>query len=119
MTDKEITSLDEAEAMVLVRKLLLHNIDWSGKDFDYTQIKLKDFDLTTEQQKYFFMGAMALAMDLEYIAANHFHGHENIDKQCQIENDYMLESVDSALSYIDTHNAERFEAWKETFRKED
>lgn len=111
---RELSELNTKDRVTFIRELF-----WNGLVFDeeYTKVLgLEDFGTTDENMEHFLMGATAMFDYAQMRASNHWHGHPEKDKLCQMENDYLYATMDSAFEEI---NPLKMYEWKEISKLHD
>jgi len=92
---------------------LIREIFWNGEimNDDYTKtIGFEDTGTTPENMEYFLKGATAMFDAAQMTAANHWHGREEVNDICQLENNFLLDTMENAFEQI---NPKQMAIWKE------
>lgn len=103
----KIDNMEIEERVELIRSLF-----WNGQKFgeDYTEvIGSEDTGTTPENMEYFLKGATAMFDTAQMVAANHWHGHKHINDQCNLENNFLLSTMETAFEAI---NPSKMATWK-------
>lgn len=103
----EIENMNISDRVTFIRDLL-----WNGLYFndDYTEVRgLEDFGTSDKNMEHFLMGATAMFDFASMLAANHYHGHPDKNKVCEVENKYLMDVMESAFEYI---NPDLMVTWK-------
>lgn len=104
----EIDNLDVKSRVELVRNML-----WNGVEFDFKTMKetgLESYSISDENMEWFLKGAIAMFDLALYRASNHYSGNPEVQKICDDENDYLIETMETCLELI---HPDKLVEWKE------
>lgn len=92
----EIDEWSIEDRVKLARFVLFNNVNINNVN----ELELDDSVDNDSATDMFLKGAVAMFDYAHGRAANHFHGSESLNKQCEIENEFLLETMDDALASI-------------------
>ena len=105
---RQIDDMELERRVELIRGLFWNDLKFNS---DYTEVEgLEDFRTSPENSEYFLMGATAMFDVALQMTANHWHGDPEVNKLCQMENDYVYNVMDIAFEKI---NPDKMAKWKE------
>lgn len=98
---KQVENMDIKDIVQLVKYLL-----WNESKNE-----------SPEEFAHFMNGATAMFDYASEVSANHWHGDPNQDKYCQMENEYLMETMSGALSQINPDQMAKWVEIKDLFGK--
>lgn len=108
-TDRQRSQIENMD--IKDRVELIRHVFWNNETFDesYRTLGLEDMGATPENVEYFLKGATAMFDHAQLTAANHWHGDEGVNRQCERENEFLLQVMETAFEYV---NPDKMAVWR-------